>query len=83
MTTLLGTSRDEFYNAEFDAYAYARYLLLYLQDQDKLTGFYQKFAADKTDPTGQAALEAVLGEKLASFEPRWRAWAAALQGDNR
>jgi len=83
MTKLLGTSRDEFYNAEFDAYAYARYLLLYLQDQGKLTEFYQKFVADQKDPTGQAALEAALGEELASFEPRWRTWAAALKGDNR
>ncbi|HEX7840925.1 MAG TPA: hypothetical protein VF469_25785 [Kofleriaceae bacterium] len=83
MEKLLGTSRDEFYNAEFDAYAYARYLLLYLQEQGKLTEFYQKFAADQKDPTGRAALEAVLGDKLAGFEPRWRTWAAALKGDNR
>lgn len=83
LARLLATSRDEFYAAEFDAYAYARYLLLYLQDHGKLTEFYQKFAADQADPTGRAALEAVLGEKLASFEPRWRRWAAALQGDNR
>lgn len=83
MARLLGTSRDEFYNAPFDAYAYARYLLLYLQDQGKLTELYKKLVADKADPTGRAALEAVLGEKLESFEPRWRRWAAALQGDNR
>jgi len=83
MTRLLGTTRDEFYNAPFDAYAFARYLLLYLQEQGKLTEFYAKFAADKTDPTGQAALEAVLGEKLDTFEPKWRKWAVALKGDNR
>jgi hypothetical protein len=80
---LLATSRDGFYNAEFDAYAYARYLLLYLQDQGKLTAFYQKFTADKDDPTGRKALEAVLGESIESFEPKWRKWAVALQGDNR
>jgi hypothetical protein len=83
MTTLLGTTRDEFYNAEFDAYAFARYLLLYLQEQGRLTEFYEKFVADKKDPTGKAALEAVLGEKLDTFEPKWRKWAAALKGDNR
>jgi len=81
--TLLATSRDEFYSAEFDAYAYARYLLLYLQDQGKLTAFYQRFVADKHDRTGKAALEAVLGETLERFEPRWRAWAVALHGDDR
>jgi hypothetical protein len=83
MTKMLGTTRDEFYNAEFDAYAYARYLLLYLQDQGKLTEFYEKFVADKKDLTGKAALEAVLGEKLDTFEPKWRKWAVALKGDNR
>jgi hypothetical protein len=83
LTRMLNTSRDEFYNAEFDAYAYARYLLLYLQDQGKLTEFYGKFVADKKDLTGKAALEAVLGETLETFEPKWRVWAAALKGDNR
>jgi DNA polymerase III epsilon subunit-like protein len=83
MATLLATTRDEFYNAEFDAYAYARYLLFYLQEQGKLTEFYERFVADQTDPTGKAALEAVLGEPLATFEPKWRRWAAALKGDNR
>jgi hypothetical protein len=80
---LLGTSRDEFYDAPFDAYAYARYLLLYLQDHGKLTEFYRTFVADEHDLTGKAALEAVVGEKLHTFEPRWRAWAIALKGDNR
>jgi hypothetical protein len=79
---MLTTTTDEFYGAEFDAYAYARYLLLYLQDQGKLTAFYERFVADKDDPTGRAALEAVLGEKLETFEPTWRAWVTALREDN-
>jgi hypothetical protein len=82
LSTLLATTTNQFYDAAFDAYAYARYLLLYLQDQGKLTAFYTRFVADKEDPTGKAALEAVLGEKLDSFEPRWRRWAVALKGDN-
>ena len=45
--------------------------------------FYKKFLADKKDLTGQAALEAVLGEKLDTFEPKWRKWALDLYGDNR
>lgn len=83
LTKLLATTRNEFYEAEFDAYAYARYLLLYLQEQGKLTPFYEKFVADKTDRTGKTALESVLGEKLDSFEPKWRKWAVALRSDNR
>jgi hypothetical protein len=83
MVTLLRTSSDEFYGATYDAYAYARYLLLYLQDHGQLNEFYERFTAATDDPTGQKALEAVVGEPLAQFEPRWRAWAAALRGDNR
>ena len=80
---LLKTSRDGFYNADYDSYAFARYLMLYLQEQGKLRDFYQKFLADKKDLTGQAAMEDVLGEKLDTFEPKWRKWALDLQGDNR
>ena len=74
--------RDEFYEANYDAYAYARYLMEYLQDQEKLRDFYVKFRDDK-DKTGKAALEAVLGEDLGTFEPKFRKWVLALQGDNR
>ena len=81
--TLLQTTRDGFYNASYDSYAFARYLMLYLQEKGKLRDFYQMFLADKKDPTGQAAMEDVLGEKLDVFEPKWRKWALELQGDNR
>ncbi|HEY0989348.1 MAG TPA: hypothetical protein VGD80_19900 [Kofleriaceae bacterium] len=79
---MLATTRNQFYEADYDAYAYARYLVLYLQEQGKLTAFYEKFVADKEDRTGKAALEAILGEKIETFEPRWRKWAVALRGDN-
>lgn len=82
MANLLGTSSQGFYGATYDAYAYARYLMQYLQDHGQLTALYTRFAAATDDPTGQKALEAVVGEPLAQFEPRWRAWAAALRGDN-
>jgi hypothetical protein len=81
--TLLKTTRDGFYSADYDSYAFARYLVLYLQEKGKLRDFYQKFVADTKDLTGQAAMEDVLGEKLDTFEPKWRKWALALQGDNR
>lgn len=81
LSTLLKTSRDEFYNAEYDAYAMARYVMYYLQEKGKLRDFYQKFHDDKKDPTGKAALEAVLGEDLDTFDGKWRTWVAALQSD--
>ena len=37
LATLLGTTRDQFYEANYDAYAYARYVVYYLQEQGKLT----------------------------------------------
>ena len=75
---LLATTRDGFYQAPYDSYAYARYVVQYVQDTGKLRDFYTKFVADTKDPTGKTALEAVLGEKLETFEPKWRKWALAL-----
>jgi hypothetical protein len=81
LVKLLGTTTDEFYNADWDAYAQARYLCYYLQEHGQLHAFYDKFKADTKDETGQAALESVLGEKLADFEPKWRAWVLAISKD--
>jgi uncharacterized protein DUF1570 len=83
LAKLLGTSRDEFYNAGWDAYAQARYLVFYLQEHGKLKDFYDKALADTKDRTGKTALEAVLGEDLDKFDPEWRKWVLAVQGDNR
>ena len=79
LKTLMSTTRDGFYSAQFDAYAYARFLLQYLQEVGKLHAFYDAFHADTKDLTGQAALASVLGEDLATFEPKWRTWVLALK----
>jgi hypothetical protein len=79
LKTLLASSRDGFYDAEYDSYAYARFLCQYLQDHGKLRDFYKKFVADTKDTTGQAALEAVLGMKLDAFEPVFQKWALRLR----
>jgi hypothetical protein len=83
LSKMMSTSRDEFYEADYDAYAAARYLVYYLQEQGKLQEFYSKFKSDTKDKTGQTALALVLGEDLATFEPKWRKWVLAIQGDNR
>jgi hypothetical protein len=80
LQALLSTTRDGFYEAEYDSYAYARFLCQYLQDNGKLRDFYKKFVADTKDTTGQAALEAVLGMELAKFEPVFKKWALAQRG---
>jgi hypothetical protein len=82
LVKLLETKRDEFYEADWDAYAQARYLMYYLQEKDKLRDFYTKFLADTKDHTGRAALEEILGEDLVTFEPKWRKWVLAIQKDN-
>jgi hypothetical protein len=74
MSKLLGTTRDQFYEADYDSYAYARYIVYYLQEQGKLQEFYKKFLDDKKDLTGATALTSVLGEDLDTFEPKWRKW---------
>ena len=78
LSVLLSTTTDEFYGAEYDAYAYARYLMYYLQEQGKLQEFYKTFLADKKDLTGASALKKVLGEDLETFEPKWRKWVLAI-----
>jgi hypothetical protein len=79
MSKLLGTNRDQFYEANYDSYAYARYVVYYLQEHGKLLDFYKKFRDDKKDLTGITALESVLGESLDDFEPKWRKWVLAVQ----
>lgn len=78
MKTLLSTTRDEFYEADYDSYAYARYLVYYLQEHGKLQKYYRTFRDDTKDRTGITALETVLGEKLETFEPKWREWVLAI-----
>ena len=79
LKALLSTSRDGFYEASYDSYAYARFLCQYLQDHGKLRDFYKKFLADTKDRTGVTALEAVLGKDLATFQPEFNKWALGLR----
>ena len=62
-------------------YAQARYLLYYLQQQGLLVRYWRELRAQAAvDPTGYAALQAVLGEQdLAAFQKRWQKWVLGLQ----
>lgn len=79
LASLLSTSSEEFYRADYDAYAMARFLCQYLQDRGKLHEFYRAFVVDESDRTGKAALEAVLGGKLDDIDRRWRRWVLGLR----
>ncbi|MBL0216639.1 MAG: hypothetical protein IPQ07_22495 [Myxococcales bacterium] len=75
---LLTTTREGFYDASFDAYAYARFLCQYLQDHGKLREFYKAFVVDK-DHTGVKSLEKILGQRLEEFQPVFNKWALSLR----
>jgi hypothetical protein len=79
LSTLLSTTSEQFYGADFDAYAMARFLCQYLQDHGKLHAFYEAFVAADKDPTGAATLAKVLQQDLESFEPIWRKWVMSLR----
>ncbi len=76
---LMATTSDGFYEANYDSYAYARFLVQYLQDHGKLRDFYKRFVADTEDLTGQRALEAVLGTDLDAFQATFEKWALSLR----
>lgn len=79
LTALMSTTRDGFYDAPYDSYAYARFLCQYLQDRGKLRTFYATFVADTKDRTGVAALEKVLGKDVATIEAEFKKWAMSLR----
>lgn len=76
---LMSTTRDAFYDAPYDSYAYARFLCQYLQDHGKLIEFYKTFTADKEDLTGQRSLAKVVGMDVAAFDLVFREWAMSLR----
>jgi hypothetical protein len=83
LAALLATTSDEFYGAEDETDARARYLCYYLQEHGLLLDFYRRFRAGRdSDPTGAAALRAVLGtEDLAGFEATWSRFVLGLHQD--
>lgn len=78
LRTLLTTSSDSFYGADYDSYAYARFLCQYLQDHGKLRDFYRDFVASK-DTTGVTSLEKAVGKTLEEFQPEFNKWALSLR----
>jgi hypothetical protein len=84
LATLVRTTSGEFYGERSGLhYAEARYLLLWLQEHDRLLPFWKAWlAARADDPTGAATLNKVLAvDDLAEFEPRFHGWVAKLRRD--
>ena len=79
---LLSTTEREFYDADPGTnYAQARYLYLYLQEQELLRRYYRSFlAGHHADPTGLATLQEVLGvDDMADFQEDWESWVLTLR----
>ncbi len=79
---LTGTTTQQFYFEDPGTnYAQARYLLYYLQERDLLGDYWAALRKNrKTDPTGYASLQKVLGEKdMAAWQKRWEAWVLTLR----
>jgi hypothetical protein len=78
--SLTGTTSEEFYGADDDTYAQARYLVYYLQEKGLLHAFYKEFAANHAkDPTGYKSLAKVLGrDDMDVFYEEWVKWVMKL-----
>jgi hypothetical protein len=62
------------------AYAQSRYVMLCLHQQGRLRDWYKRYKATfAEDPSGTAALEVTLNNKLPAIESQWLDWAAALK----
>jgi hypothetical protein len=79
---LMSTSRNEFYGDRTgNNYAQARYLCYYLQQKKLLTKLYKEFWTNqKTDPTGYASLQKVLGRgDMDVFQREWERFVLELK----
>lgn len=82
LSQLVATTTDEFYGPRSGLhYAMARYLLLWLQEQDRLRSFWADMASTRAaDPTGAAALRRALEvDDLDRWQPDWQRWVATLR----
>ncbi len=74
---------DNFRDAKLEGinYAQTRYLMLYLQDHNKLKTFYAATRdGHAKDPTGLDSLKATIApQSLEDFEKDWRAWVLTLR----
>ncbi len=80
--TLTSTTSRQFYNQDPGTnYSQSRYLLYYLQEKGLLRSYYKQFVANvKTDPTGYATLQKVLGRKdMAAFKLDWQRYVLKLR----
>lgn len=80
---LTSKTGDDFYMADTytSHYAQARYLFYYLQEHGLLRKYYHEFVKNaKSDPTGYATLQRVLGESdMEAFRKKWENFILSLR----
>jgi hypothetical protein len=80
LARLLTLKPDAFTRQSELCYSEARYLLLYLHRQGRLSEWYETYKAGfRNDSTGKDALEKVLGKRLERIEEEWEDWVKKLQ----
>jgi hypothetical protein len=80
--TLTAMDADAFYSDNRGVnYSQSRYLCYYLQEKGLLVKFYQQFQANqKSDPSGFATLQKVLGEPdMERFRAKWEKYVLSLR----
>jgi Protein of unknown function (DUF1570) len=80
LPALFAMNESTFRNDDEDLhYASARYLCQWLDQQDLLWPFYQRFRDNHaTDPTGEHSFQAVVGKSPAAANEAWTRWVKRL-----
>ena len=80
LAALFGLNDAQFRNQDEDLhYASARYLCLWLDQQNKLWEFYQRYRDHHAqDPTGEQSFAAVMGKTPAEANGAWSSWVKRL-----
>ncbi len=80
INVLVKTDWEEFYGKRSDVnYAQARYLCMYLQEQNLLKKFYKSFRDTyKDDNTGKTQLENITGKSLKELDNDYTSWVNTL-----
>ncbi len=80
LARLLTLKPDAFIRQSELCYSEARYLLLYLHRQGRLSKWYETYKAGfRNDSTGKDALEKILGKRLERIEEEWKDWVKRLR----
>ncbi|MCE5326580.1 MAG: PDZ domain-containing protein [Planctomycetaceae bacterium] len=77
---LLGCDDKLFMKDPSLTYSQARYVMFYLYQRGQLDAWYATYKEGfAQDPTGQVAMERVLGQAIEGLDRTWKSWAARVE----